>query len=305
MAEINKEQEVGFIGLGKMGGTLATRLVKGGCTLCVYDINPAAVDRLVRLGARAAASPKAVADDARIVFASLPTVQASLDVALGKDGIIHGKRRAIYIETSTSGRSTIKSIESGLKAAGVAMLDATISGGVIGAEEGRLSVMLAGADDVIAEARPYLETFGKKFFKISDQPGMAQFAKLLNNTVGAAGMAAAFECMVLGVKAGLDPQVLIDVINAGTGRNSTTEEKIPRAVLTRTFNLGGQIGNRIREYKLVLEEAEQLGVPMWTSAAVAQLFNFAATQASPSEDTTTLIKHMEKWAGVEVGRKQS
>src|SRR4051812_3090109 len=107
MADIDKKQEVGFIGLGKMGGTLATRLVKSGYALRVYDINPAAVNRLVELGARVAASPKGVADAAAIVFASLPTVQASLDVALGKDGIIHGGRRRIYVETSTSGRSTI------------------------------------------------------------------------------------------------------------------------------------------------------------------------------------------------------
>jgi len=303
MTDAFDAREAGFIGLGKMGGTLAMRLVKGGCSLHVYDTNPLAVERLVRLGARAASSPRAVADAARIVFASLPTVQASLDVALGETGVVHGRRRAIYVETSTSGRSTIQTIESGLKASGVSMLDATISGGVIGAEEGRLSVILAGPREVIDEARPYLEMFGNRFFEVSEQPGMAQFVKLLNNTVAAAGMAAAFEAMVLGVKAGLNPQVILDVINASSGRNTTTEDKIARAVLTRSFNLGGQIGNRTREFKLVLAEAEQLGVPMWVSAAVAQLFNFAATQASPSEDTTTLIKHMERWAGVEVGRK--
>jgi len=303
MAETNLITELGFVGLGKMGGRLAERLVHGGCSVHVYDRNPDAVARLVKLGAKPESSAKAVGDAAEIVFASLPSPEISIDVALGKDGVVHGKRRRIYVETSTSGRIAIQTIAAGMKAAGVEMLDAPVSGGVSGADAGKMAVMLAGPRAVIDEVRPYMDLYGKKFFEISDVPGGAQLIKLLNNMIGAAGIAASFEAMLIGVKAGLDPQVMCDVINASSGRNKATEEKIPEAVITRTFDTGGRVGNRTKEFKLIFAEAEELGVPLFVSSSVSQLFNYAVTQGSINEDTTALMKHMERWVGVEVRKK--
>jgi len=295
--------EVGFIGLGKMGGAMAARLVAAGCKLHVYDTNPLALERLVKLGAHAASSPKAVADAARIVFASLPAQEISVNAALGPDGVIHGSRRAIYIETSTLGPPTVQQISDGLAAAGVAVLDSPVSGGKSGAEKGTLAVMIAGPRSALDEVRPYLAVIGKNVFEIGDKPGTAQVMKLVNNLLSAATKAISFEAMVFGTKAGLDPQVMLDVINASSGRNTATEFKIPRAVLTGTFDNGGKIGNMVKDMNLALTEAQRLGVPMWASNGVAQLYNFAATQGSLNDDSMVLIKYMEKWAGVEVRKK--
>ena len=303
MAESTNRTELGFIGLGKMGGAMAARLLAGGCALHVYDTNPAAVERLVQLGARSASSPKAVADAARIVFASLPAPEISVDVALGSQGVIHGRRRAIYVETSTLGPPTVQEISAGLAAVNVAVLDAPVSGGKSGAEKGTLAVMVAGPRAALEEVRPFLAMIGKQVFEIGEQPGTAQVMKLVNNLLSAATKAVSFEAMVFGTKAGLDPQVMLDVINASSGRNTATEFKIPRAVLTGTFDNGGKIGNMVKDMHLALSEAQRLGVPMWVSNSVAQIYNFAATQGSLDEDSMVLIKYMERWAGVEVRKK--
>lgn len=303
MAESSSATTLGFIGLGKMGGAMAGRLLGAGCTLHVYDTNPAAVERLVRLGAQAATSPRQVADRARIVFASLPSPEISLEVALGQDGVIQGRQRAIYVETSTLGPHTVQAIDAGLRAAKVDLLDAPVSGGKGGAEQGTLAIMVSGPKAAVDETRPYLALIGKRVFEISEQPGMAQVMKLANALLSAATKAVSFEAMVFGAKAGLDPQVMLDVINASTGRNTATEYKIPRAVLTRTFDHGGRIGNMTKDLHLALAEAQRLGVPMWVSNSVAQIYDFAVTQGGINDDSTTLIKYMEQWAGVEVGRK--
>jgi len=303
MAQPSSTTELGFIGLGKMGGAMARRLLAAGCVLHVYDTNTAAVERLVQCGARAAASPKAVADAARIVFASLPAPEISVDVALGRDGVIHGQRCAMYVETSTLGPPTVQQISAALAAAKVAVLDAPVSGGKSGAEKGTLAVMVAGPRAALEEVRPYLAMIGKQIFEIGEQPGTAQVMKLVNNLLSAATKAVSFEAMVFGTKAGLDPQVMLDVINASSGRNTATEFKIPRAVLTGTFDNGGKIGNMVKDMHLALTEAQRLGVPMWASNGVAQLYNFAATQGGINDDSTTLIKYMERWAGIEVRKK--
>jgi 3-hydroxyisobutyrate dehydrogenase-like beta-hydroxyacid dehydrogenase len=294
---------IGFIGLGKMGGAMAGRLIAAGHALSVYDVNAAALERTVALGAQACGSPREVADRAAIVFASLPAPEISIDVALGKDGIVHGRERAIYLETSTLGPHIVQTIDAGLRKAGVAMIDAPVSGGKTGAQKGTLAVMAAGPRPAMATMRPLLEIIGQRIFEISEQPGTAQIMKLANNLLSAATKAVSFEAMVFGVKAGLDPQVMLDVINASSGRNTATEYKIPRAVLTRTFDNGGRIGNMSKDLHLALAEAQRLGVPMWVSHSVAQLYDFAVTQGAIDHDSTTLIKYMEAWAGVEVRGK--
>jgi len=303
MAENLSATKIGFIGLGKMGGAMAARLLSAGCALYVYDTNSAALERLIMLGAQAARSPRDVADAARIVFACLPSPEISVEVALGAEGVLHGRQRAIYVETSTLGPDTIQFIDAGLRAAGVAVLDAPVSGGKTGAEKGTLAVMVAGPQAAIVEARPYLGIIGKRVFEIGEQPGTAQVMKLVNNLLSAANKAVSFEAMVFGTKAGLDPQVMLDVINASSGRNTATEYKIPRSVLTGTFDNGGRIGNMSKDLHLALAEAQRLGVPMWVSSSVAQIYDFAVTQGGIDHDSTTLIKYMEGWAGVEVRGK--
>ncbi|HEY4861491.1 MAG TPA: NAD-binding protein, partial [Xanthobacteraceae bacterium] len=141
--------------------------------------------------------------------------------------------------------------------------------------------------------------FGKVFF-IGERPGAGQTMKLCNNFLSATAMTATSEAMVLGVKAGLDPRVMLDVINSGSGRNTATEDKFGRVVLPRLFNLGFTTGLMTKDVKLCLEEASALGVPMEVAQTVARMLQLACEEIGPEADLTTVVQTLERRAGVEV-----
>ena len=236
--------EIGFIGLGKMGFPMARRLIEAGHKLTVFDTQKAAVDRLVALGAKAGASPQDIADEVETVMASLPSLQASLDVATGKGGVIDGKRVKRFIDLSTIGSQMAVKIHDLLKARNIVQLDSPVSGGVGGAEKGTLAVMVSGPKADFEIVKSALGVIGKVFF-IGEKPGSAQTMKLANNFLSATAMAASSEAIAMGVKAGLDPAIMVDVINAGSGQNTATTQKFPRSILTGTFDYGfGMDGSR-------------------------------------------------------------
>jgi len=177
-----------------------------------------------------------------------------------------------------------------------------VSGGIAGAVKGTLAVMTSGPRPECDMLRPILEPIGKVFY-IGPEPGMGQMMKLINNLLSATATAATSEAVVLGVKAGLDPRVMIDVINAGSGRSTASEDKFPRAILPRSFDYGFALGLMTKDVKLCVEEAEALGVPMWIGNAVKQLWLYGLAQGGPDQDFTALITHIEKWSGVTVGGK--
>jgi 3-hydroxyisobutyrate dehydrogenase-like beta-hydroxyacid dehydrogenase len=294
--------DIGFIGLGNMGFHMARRLVEAGHKLTVYDTRPEAMERLTKIGAAAAASPREVADRNETVLASLPTPDIVLAVATGKDGVIEGRKVRRFVDTSTTGSRMAIRIAEALAKSNIVQLDSPVSGGVSGAEKGTLAVMVAGPRAEVDLLREMLGVIGKVFF-IGDKPGMGQTMKLCNNLLSATAVAVSSEAVVMGVKAGLDPEVMIDVINAGSGRNTATEAKFTRAVFPRTFDFGFTNGLMYKDVRLCLEEAEQLGVPMWVGSAVRQMFQLSATENGSDKDLTTLIKCIERWAGVEVRGK--
>ena len=208
--------EIGFIGLGKMGFPMARRLIEAKHQLVVYDTRREAVDKLVALGAQAASSPKDVADRTETVMASLPSLQISLDVATGKDGVIEGKRVKRLVDLSTTGSQMAVRIHGLLAKKNIVQIDSPVSGGVGGAEKGTLAVMVSGPRSEFELLKPALDVIGKVFF-ISEKPGAGQTMKLANNYLSATALVATSEAVVMGVKAGLDPAVMIDVINAGSG----------------------------------------------------------------------------------------
>jgi 3-hydroxyisobutyrate dehydrogenase-like beta-hydroxyacid dehydrogenase len=291
---------IGFIGTGHMGSALARCLLKAGFGLTVFDINPDVVQPLIELGAVAAASPRVVADKAQIIFACLPGCDISRQVALGANGVVHGQAVKVYIETSTIGEPTMQEIADGLLPKNIGVLDAPVSGGPRGALAGTLSIITAGARQTFETVRPILEAIAANVFYMGAKPGLAQVCKLVNNAISAIGMAAACEAVVTGVKAGLNAAQLIEVINVSTGRNSATADKFPVAILPRTFEYGGPLETAVKDMRLYLEMAERLGVPTWTAVNAAALWQFAASQGGAQQDYTTLIKYIEKWAGVEV-----
>src|SRR6202167_5186810 len=294
------QQSVGFVGVGRMGGPMCRRLIEAGNSLTIFDKGDAAVCPLEAVRAKRVDSPAAVASAAEIVLASLPTPPIVQAAALGPSGVIEGSRVKIFIDVSTTGSTYAKRVAEGLKAKNIVAVDAPVSGGVAGAEKGTLAVMVSCDDQTFATVKPVVEVIGK-IFHVGKQPGQGQTIKLLNNLLSATAMAISSEAVVMGVKAGLDPKMIVDVINAGSGRNSATQDKIPRCVIPRTFNFGFALALLNKDVRLCLEEADSMGVPMIVGNAVRQLLNITAAAEGPNADMTEIVKAVERWAGVKVG----
>jgi 3-hydroxyisobutyrate dehydrogenase-like beta-hydroxyacid dehydrogenase len=216
--------------------------------------------------------------------------------------VIEGQRVRRFIDTSTTGSAMAKRIFSRLAERDIVQIDSPVSGGVTGASKGTLAVMASGPRQEVNLVEPALAVFGKVFF-IGEQPGDGQTMKLANNFLSATAMAATAEAMVMGVKAGLDPRVMLDVINAGTGRNTATEHKFPKIILPRTFDLGFTNGLMIKDVKLCLSEASNLGVPMQVAEAVMRLLQQACEEIGADADLTTIVQPLERKTGVEVRSK--
>jgi 3-hydroxyisobutyrate dehydrogenase-like beta-hydroxyacid dehydrogenase len=292
--------DIGFIGLGKMGFPMARRLIEAKHQLVVFDTRKQAVEKLVGLGAHAASSPKQVADRTETVMASLPSLQASLDVATGRDGVIEGQKVKRFVDLSTVGSQIAVRIHDLLKARNIVQIDSPVSGGVGGAEKGTLAVMASGPKTDFEAIKKALEVIGKVFF-IGEKPGSGQTMKLANNFLSATAMVATSEAVVMGVKSGLDPNVMIEVINAGSGMNTASRDKFPRAVLPRSFDFGFATGLMVKDVRLCLDEMKSLGLSMEVAEAVGRLWEVVIREMGPESDFTTAIKPIEKAAGVVVG----
>ncbi|MGY4474196.1 NAD(P)-dependent oxidoreductase [Bradyrhizobium sp. USDA 3364] len=292
--------EIGFIGLGKMGFPMARRLIEAGHKLTVFDTSKDALNRLVALGAQAATSPKDIADRVETVMASLPSLQASLEVATGSGGVIEGTRVRRFIDLSTVGSQMAVKIHDLLAKKNIVQIDSPVSGGVSGAEKGTLAVMVSGPKADFELVKPALDVIGKVFF-IGTKPGSGQTMKLANNFLSATAMVATSEAVVMGVKSGLDPAVMIDVINAGSGLNTASRDKFPRSVLPRSFDFGFATGLMVKDVRLAVEEMRSLGLSMEVAEAVGRLWEVIIRDEGPESDFTAAIKPIEKAAGVIVG----
>lgn len=281
---------------------MSGRLLDAGHSLCIFDANPEAVKPLVARGAKLARSAAEVASIAETVFLSLPTPPIVQAVVLGENGVIHGSTVKTVIDLSTTGPSAAKSIAQALAQRKIGWVDAPVSGGVPGAIKGTLAVMVSAPKATAEAVDPLLKVFGKTFFT-GEKPGLAQVAKLGNNLLAAAAIVVSSEAIAMGVKAGLDPQVMIDIINAGSGRNSATQDKFPKAILTGTFDYGFATALSYKDVRLCIDEAEALGVPMVAGAVIRQMLAITNAKFGPDSDFTSIAKVIEEWAGVEMRSK--
>jgi len=294
---------VGFIGVGNMGKPMGLRLLEQGVRLTVCDRNAAATAPLVQAGAKVASTPLELAQTCELVIASMPSRQASLAVALGDQGVAGGADSAIrvYVETSTLGSATIETIAHGLAAKGIGLVDAPVSGGPPASRAGTLTVLASGAEDHIAFARPVLELLAKHLMILGNKPGISQVAKIINNHVSAAGRMAVFEGLAMGIKAGLDPKVLNDVFNAGSGRNYTTTHKVPAAILSGSFTYNGPLAIGLKDEALVLEEAQRHHAALWLAPRILELYREAAAAGYRDEDSMKMFLYMQSQSAPEGG----
>jgi 3-hydroxyisobutyrate dehydrogenase-like beta-hydroxyacid dehydrogenase len=292
-------QQFGFIGVGRMGGLMSARLLDAGHQVVIYDVAEEAVAALEKKGARRATSAAEVAGLVETVFLSLPNPEIVQRAALDHSGIIEGARVKHVVDFSTIGPRTASLVAKALAKRNVFYIDAPVSGGLKGAREGTLAVMVSCPKNIYAQLEAILKTFGKPFH-LGENAGQAQTMKLANNLLAAAAVALTSEAMVMGVKAGLDPKVMLDVLNAGSGRNSASQDKFPKSILPGTFDFGFATGLSYKDVRLCIDEAEALGVPMVCGAAVRQMLAVTNAMYGPDSDFTSMCKVVESWAGVEV-----
>ena len=279
---------------------MARHLVAAGHELVVFDVNEAAVTPLVAAGAKATASAVALAQQVEIAFVCLPTPDIVERVLVGEGGVGAGAVR-IVVDFSTTGPSMTQRIAAALSDRGIVLLDAPISGGTTGAEAGTLSIMISGDEAAYREVRPALEAFGKNLFYLGKEAGQGQMMKLINNTLMAVATISAFEGLVLGAKAGLDPQTMLDVIKASSGQSFATSNKIQQCVVDRSFPHRFSTALLDKDVRLCLAEGERLGVAMPVSQQARQFIAFGVSQGFGAKDFGHLIEIFEGWAGTQFG----
>jgi 3-hydroxyisobutyrate dehydrogenase-like beta-hydroxyacid dehydrogenase len=293
-------EKIAFIGVGRMGSGMAARLIAAGHELTIYDPAPSATAPLAALGAKVAGSVSDAASSSTVAMASVPGPADARETARL---IADSPALKIFVDLSTSGPAAAQAIAALLAPRGISAIDAPVSGGVKGAASGKLAIMASGPMAAMQRVRPLLEVLGK-VYELGEKPGLGQTVKLANNLMSAASLAIAAEALAMGVKAGVDPAAMLDVLNASSGRNSATQDKIPKHVLNRKFDFGFANALSFKDVRLCLDEAEALGVPMVVGAAVRQMLSITHQLQGASADCTDLVKVVENWAGCQIGGKE-
>ena len=227
-------EKIAFIGVGRMGSGMAARLIAAGHELTIYDPVASATAPLAALGAKVASSVADAASSSTVGMASVPGPADARETARL---IADSPALKIFVDLSTSGPAAAQAIAALLAPRGISAIDAPVSGGVKGAASGKLAIMASGPMAAMQRVRPLLEVLGK-VYQLGEKPGLGQTVKLANNLMSAASLAIAAEALAMGVKAGVDPAAMLDVLNASSGRNSATQDKIPKHVLNRKFDFG-------------------------------------------------------------------
>jgi 3-hydroxyisobutyrate dehydrogenase-like beta-hydroxyacid dehydrogenase len=294
--------KTGFVGLGNMGGPMARNLLKGGYQLVVHDIDPRKVQALSASGAEVDSTPAAIARSTTRSICLVDTTAQAESVIMGADGFIQGAAPGhVVLCMSTIDPLALRRMGDELAKRGVALLDAPISGGVVGAEAGTLTVIVGGAKETFAECEPMFRLFGKNVFHVGAL-GNGLAMKLLNNMLLQVNVVAVAEAMVMGTKAGLDPHQIVEVISVCTGRSSAFERSAPR-MINRDFTPAGTIDISFKDQELETGFAKALGVPVLLANVTQQVYQMARAAGYGKEEGASVVKVLEALAGVTVGGK--
>jgi 3-hydroxyisobutyrate dehydrogenase-like beta-hydroxyacid dehydrogenase len=291
-------QAVGFIGVGIMGGAIAERLMEKGYAVLAYDKNPQILDGVCAKGAERAESVRDVADRAEVVFACLPTPEISKAVATGPDGVAGGSAVKFYMELSTLGGDTAIALAEALNEKGIVYIDGTVVGPVFSVKAGTLGLLAAGPKDAFERVRMICESFAGRTFYLGERIGTAQVAKVVANAVSYAGLYASFEAVAVGLKAGIDIESLIGIINQGSGANFHTQKIFPAYIIPGRFEGTGAVEIGVKDVKLFLAEASRLNAETPMAKSVSELSVRAAESGPPGRDTMTLFHFFCDLAGV-------
>ena len=293
--------EVGFIGLGIMGKPMTRNLLKAGIDVLCFDLNKVAVDECVAVGARAAASVAEAAQKSRFIITMLPNSPQVSAVALGKDGIAdNAQAGALLVDMSSIAPLAAREIHDGLKARGIRMIDAPVSGGEPKAIDGTLSVMVGGAQEDFDEAKPVVEKMAASVVRVGEI-GAGNIAKLANQIAVAVNIAGLAEAMTLSAKAGVDPERVFLAIRGGLAGSTVMEAKAPM-MLDRNIKPGFKIDLHIKDLGNIMDTGHGVGVPLPLSAAVMEMMQALKVDGLGDADHSALIRYYEKISNCEVKR---
>jgi len=291
---------IGFIGIGNMGTPMSINLLRAGYELTVYDIQKEAMEAPVRLGAEAAGSPEEAARTSDVVLTSLPTPEVLEEVVLGKNGVLEGAREGCtLVDTSTVSPSTIRKIWGEAEGKGVRVLEAPVSGGVMGAEAGTLTVMVGGDGPVFERCLEILQVIGKNIYHVG-RIGSGNTVKLVNNLLSLVNVVTLSEGMVLGVKAGVDPEIIYNVVNVSSGRSYASEVKLPKFISRGNFEPGFALDLAYKDLGLALDLGREMGMPLHVTSVARQVYELARDRGIGRLDHTAVITLLEEAAQIEV-----
>lgn len=292
---------IGVIGLGKMGQPMTRNLLKAGFTVTIHNRSRPAVDALVADGAVDGGSSAGVAGASDVVITSLPDPNAVRDVYLGSGGLVESAVAGqVYVDTSTVDPGLSRELATRLGEKGAAFLDAPVSGGVAGAEAGSLTIMVGGSQDAFDAATPVLQALGQKLHLVGDS-GAGTIVKLANQLLVGINMSAVAEAMVLGVKAGADPDKMLEVLSTSFGSSRMLDRGVP-LIVERNFGGGTPVDLIRKDLGLIADLADELGVPLATGNQARAVFDRAHDASYGAEDMTAVVRPMEADSGVEVKR---
>ena len=292
---------VGFIGLGAMGGPMAQNLVEHGFSLVVHDVDPAKAELWRTRGATLVASAADVAARVERTISMVETTAQAESVITGERGLVHTARPGhVVISMSTIDPLVARRLADRLATQGVAMLDAPVSGGTERAASGELSIIVGGAPETVAACQDLFRAMGARVFHVGGL-GQGLAMKLVNNMLVQVNTVAVAEALVLGVKAGLDPHAIYEVVRASTGTSFAFETRVPR-ILARDFKPGGTVDISFKDQELETAFAKQLGVPVLLANVTQQVYQMARAAGLNKEDGSAVVKVLERLAGVTVGR---
>ncbi|MDP9472716.1 MAG: NAD(P)-dependent oxidoreductase [Chloroflexota bacterium] len=290
---------VGFIGLGKMGRPMALNLLRVGFPLLVHNRSRGVVQELVARGAVAAGSSEEISAGSAIVLTCLPDSAAVEEVYLSAEGLVESSRAGqIFVDTSTVGLGTSRTVAAALASRGARFLDAPVSGGVDGAEAATLTIMVGGDPETFERARPVLMAMGQRLHHVGPT-GSGTVVKLANQLLVGINVAGVAEAMVLGVKAGADPGAMLDVLSTSYGGSRMLERVVP-LMLERRFDGRTPIDLIRKDLGLIADLAAELGVPIAEGEAARRVFDAASAANLGTHDMAAVVLPLEGKVGVEV-----
>lgn len=298
-------ERVGLIGIGSMGWPMAARLAQASYAVTVYDAVPGQADRFAQeVGGQAAATCAALAAQSDIVFTMLPTSAIVEQVLSGEQGVLAGLRPgSVVVDMSSGVPAHTQRLAQAVAAAGSQMVDAPVSGGVPRARSGDLAIMFGGPAATLERVRPALSAMGTSITAVGEV-GSAHAMKALNNLVSAGGFLIGVEAMLIGQQFGLDPEVIVDVLNASTGMNNSTQKKFKQFVLSRQFNSGFGLDLMVKDLGIALGIATDTGTPTPFAALCRELWAAAGKTLGKGQDHTAVARLSEQLAGVELAARK-